>query len=76
MREFGAVGERELDGCACVEVEAGIGFAAPEAHRGDNCVLIDGEECVGLAFVAFAEHLRDCGFRSGMLSIAEGIAFI
>ena len=32
MREFGAVGERELHGCTCVEVEAGTCFAALVAH--------------------------------------------
>ena len=46
-REFGAVGERELHGSASGDVEAGIGFIAPCAHCGDNCVLIDGDKRVG-----------------------------
>ena len=37
MREFGAVVEREIHGSACVEVETGTGFVAPEAHCGEGC---------------------------------------
>ena len=77
-REFGAVGERELHGCASGDVEAGICFVAPEAHCGDNCVLIDGDKRVGereygidvvvggAVFVARDILARDCAFgRTG-----------
>ena len=63
MREFGAVGERELHGCACGNVQFGHGNRAVFAHVSDShgvgyhdlrSVLRNGEVGAVVAFVLHA----------------------
>ena len=78
MREFGAVGERELHGSASGDVEAGVGLAAEVAHLACDHVHVDGDERVGgrefgidvvvggAVFVARDILARDCALgRTG-----------
>ena len=65
MREFGAVGERELHGCTCVEVEAETGFAALVAHSRYEHGRVYRNESIGCRAVGVGVYFRgDRPFKS------------
>jgi len=60
VREFGAVGERELDGCTCVEVDAGTGFAALVAHSLYSCAGRKPVLCERYSYASRLDIARSC----------------